>query len=134
MDIGACMQQMADRLGTITGLRAVGYPASQVSPPAAIVSYPNSIDYDKTYRRGQDAVEIPVVVVIGKTADRTTRDALAAYSAGAGASSIKTVLESGTYTAFETIRVASADFDVVTIAGVDYMAGVFTCEITGIGA
>ena len=74
------------------------------------------------------------MIVVGRPTDRRTRDLLAAYVAGTGARSIKAVLESGTYTAFQTVRVASADFDVVSIAATDYLAAMFSIEITGSGS
>lgn len=134
MDLGAVMDELATQLDTISGLRVHASPPGSVTPPAAIVSYPESIAFDETYGRGMDRMTLPLVVVVGRPTDRSTRDALAAYCNGSGASSIKAVLEGGTYTEFHTIRVASADFDVVSIAGIDYMAAVFTAEITGEGS
>lgn len=134
MDLGAVMQAVSDRLDTISGLRCFAYPTADVSPPAAIVSYPESITYDVTYARGMDRMSLPVVVVVGKVSDRTARDRLGAYCNGSGASSVKAVLESGTYTAFDTIRVESVEFDVVEIAGTSYMAALFTLDIAGSGA
>jgi hypothetical protein len=56
------------------------------------------------------------------------------YCAGSGASSIKAVLEAGTYTAFDTVRVARVEFDVLTIGGTDYLAALFDLDIIGDGA
>jgi hypothetical protein len=50
-----------------------------------------------------------------------------------GASSVKQVLESGTYTAFDELRVTSVEFDVVSIANTDYLAAMFDLDITGSG-
>ena len=105
-----------------------------MTPPAAVVSYPETIDFDQTYGRGADKMTIPVVVVVGRASDRAARDALGAYCDGSGASSVKAVLESGTYTAFHTVRVESIEFDVVTIAAVDYMAALFDLDIAGSGS
>lgn len=134
MDLGNVMQAVADRLDTIAGLRCFGYPPDTVHPPAAIVTYPELLDFDGAYARGMDQVTLPVVVVVGRVDVRSTRDALAGYCDGSGASSVKAVLESGTYSAFHTIRVTSAEFDVATIGGTEYLTATFTLDIVGGGA
>jgi hypothetical protein len=105
-----------------------------VTPPAAIVSYPQAYTFDATYGRGMDRLSLPVVVVVGRPTERQTRDNLAVYCNGSGAKSVKAVVESGTYTAFHMVRVEDIEFDVVSIAGTDYMAAVFTLDIAGAGS
>ncbi len=133
MNLANVMQAVADRLDTIDGLRCFGFPPHSLSPPAAIVSYPDKITFDETYGRGMDRLTLPVVVVVGRVSDRSARDQLGAYCDGVGAASVKQVLESGAYTAFDTVRVTGADFDVVSIAGTDYMAALFDLDIVGRG-
>lgn len=129
------MQQIADQIDTITGLRVRGYPADSITPPSALVTYPETYTYDATYGRGMDRIEeLPVAVLVGKVADRSTRDRITQYVNGSGPASIKAVIESGTYTAFHTVRVTGVTFDVVTIAAVDYLGATFTLDITGAGA
>jgi hypothetical protein len=134
MDLADVMDQTGDRLDTIGGLRVWRYPPNSLTPPGAVVSYPEDYDYDATYGRGMDRMTLPVVVVVGKPSDRASRDKLAAYVDGSGAASVKAVLESGTYTAFDSVRVMRVEFDVVTIAGTDYMAALFSLDIAGQGA
>lgn len=134
MNLADVMQAVSDRLDTIDGLRCFAYPPATVSPPAAIVSYPHAYTYDETYGRGMDRMTLPVVVVVGKVSDRSARNQLGAYVDGSGAASVKAVLESGTYTAFDSVRVESVEFDVVPIAAIDYMAALFTLDIAGSGA
>jgi hypothetical protein len=134
MDIGAVMDQVAARLATIADLRTYAYPRSAITPPAAVVSYPETVTFDVTYGRGMDQLTLPIVLAVGKPTERATRDQAAAFADGAGAESIKQVLESGTYTAFDDVRVSSVDFDVVTIGGVAYLAAIFTAEIAGPGS
>lgn len=129
------MAQIATQLNTITGLRAFGFPIDSATPPAALVSYPEVYEYDATYGRGMDRIrDLPVVVVVGKPHDRSTLELLGKYVDGSGAASVKQVIEAGTYTAFEGVRVTSAEFDVVNIAGTDYMAALFRLDIAGEGA
>jgi hypothetical protein len=127
------MDEIAARLDTIEGLRVHAHPIGKITPPAAIVSYPDTLEFDKTYGRGMDQMSLPVVLVVGRAVDRAARDELAAYCKGAGERSIKAVLESGAYAALDTIRVVGIDFDVVAIAAIDYIAGVFTLDIGGQG-
>jgi hypothetical protein len=134
VDLGDVMDQVSTRLDTITGLRCFAYPPDSITPPAAIVSYPEDLLFDATYDRGADTVLLPVIVAVGKVHDRSTRDLVAAYCDGSGASSIKAVIEAGTYTAFESVRVASVEFDVVRIGVTDYLAALFDLDIIGNGA
>jgi hypothetical protein len=133
MNLAAVMQAVADRLTTISGLRCFAYPEAQLSPPGAVVLYPESIRFDEAYQRGMDRMRLPVLVVVGKVSDRSARDQLAAYCDGSGAASVKQVLESGTYTAFDVVTVVDVEFDVATLAGTDYLAANFTLDIAGKG-
>lgn len=133
MILADVMQQLAGRLDTIAGLRVHGYPADSITPPAAVVSYPDTYTLDSTYARGMDRLELPVVVLVGKVSDRASRDKISAYADGAGARSVKAVLESGTYTAFDSARVTQVEFDIVAIAAVEYLAATFTVDVAGKG-
>jgi hypothetical protein len=133
VDLTACMDAVADRLEGLGDLRVWAYPPGSVSPPAAVVSYPEEIDFDKTYGRGADRMRLPLVLVVGKASDRAAREALGAYCDGSGPSSVKARLESGTFTDFDSLRVINIEFDVVSIGGVDYLAALFDLDIFGSG-
>ncbi len=137
MHLANVMQQIADRLATIAGLRAFGYPPGSVTPPAAIVSYPDHIKYGETYVRGMDRMTLSVVVMVGRPTDRSTRDLVAVYCDGAGAKSIKAVVESGVaagaFPAFDEVTVTGVEFDVVTMSSIDYLAAMFELDIAGKG-
>jgi hypothetical protein len=134
MDLNAVMNQIGTRLDTIAGLRVHDYQADTITPPAAMIVMPDEIEFDKTYGRGMDKIMLPMLVVVGKASDRAARDNLAAYASGSGSVSIKAVVEGGTYTAFDVVRVARAEFDTVRIAGNDYLAALFDLEIFGSGS
>lgn len=134
MNLHNVLEAIATQLGTITGLQVHSFPPDAIYPPAAVVDYPESITYDVTYGRGVDRMTVPIVVLVGRVSDRSSREQLAAYCDGSGASSIKAVLEAGTYTAFGAIRVQSVEFDSYTWNGVDYAAALFTCDVSGSGA
>jgi hypothetical protein len=134
VDVGDVMDEIADELDTIAGLRVFPYPPDSITPPAAIVAYPEEIQFDATYDRGADTLALPVIVAVGKVHDRNTRNLVADYCAGTGAKSVKAVVEAGTYTTFDTVRVDRAELDIVTIGSADYLAAIFNLDIIGDGA
>lgn len=134
MDLAAVMDQLGVALETVSGLRVAPYWADRVNPPQAVVGWPDPLTYDETYGRGSDSCVVPVTVLVGKVDARTSRDALAKYADGSGVHSIKAALESAAYTACDSVRVATCEFGVMTVAGVDYLSGTFNVEITGDGA
>jgi hypothetical protein len=128
------MDEVATQLATISGLRVEKQPPSgTVSPPAAVVSFPEDITFDATYGRGSDRMTLPVVVVVGRVVDRSAKAEMGAYANGSGTRSIKQVVEAGTYTAFDTVRVTGVTFDVIDIAGIGYLGGTFSLDIVGSG-
>lgn len=133
MDIGNVMDQIGTALDTISELRVNAMPTLDVAVPAANVDYPQNVHFDETYGRGMDRITITVTVMIGVPTERQTRDLLTAYCDGSGASSVKAVLESASYSAFHTIRVSDIDFDVLLNNGIACMAAIFTCDIAGRG-
>ena len=135
MDLGAVMQAVADRIDTIADLRVHAYPPDVIQPPAAVVTYPGTLTYDATYGRGMDRIpDLTVVLLVGKVSDRASRDMITQWAKGSGATSIKAVVESGTYTAFDTVRVTEVTFDIISVAGVEHLAATFTLDIAGSGA
>lgn len=129
------MAQLATRLQTIAVFQQVfDRPVDSISPPVAMVAWPESVTYDGTYRRGMDNIKLPVLVIVGRVSDTAARDQLGRHVDGTGTSSVKQVLESGTYTAFDTVRVEQVTFDVITYQDVDYLAATFTLDIAGQGA
>lgn len=135
MNLNDVADELAGRLETIAGLRVSGHPPASVSPPAGIVSYPERVDFDATYGRGMDRIpDWPVMVVVGKATDRAARERIYEYTSATGANSIKAVIEGGTYTTFAEVRVATVEFDVVSIAATEYIAAIFHLDIAGGGS
>jgi hypothetical protein len=133
MILSSVMQELADRLDTITGLRVSAFPADNIAAPAAVVGYPESLTFDVTMGRGVDMMTVPIFLLVGRVTDRTSRDKLGAYCDGSGASSIKAKLATQGYTAMSSVRVASVEFTVVAVAGIDYLTAVFTTMVYGPG-
>lgn len=133
MNIANVMDELGASLATIDGLRVFPYWADRITPPAAIVGWPDPVTYDATMARGADSLTLPLYVVVGRVDARTSRNLLAVYLDGSGAKSVKAALDGGTYTACDSVTVKSATVDEVTIAAVDYLAAVFSVDIFGTG-
>lgn len=134
MNLADVMDEIAARLSTIDGLRVFPYPADSPTPPAAVVSYPEAYNFDETYGRGSDRMTLPVVVVVGKPYDRSTRSSLSKYCNGFGPASVKAAVETGPAASFDVARVTGIEFDVVSIRGEDMMAALFDLDIAGQGS
>lgn len=134
MNVANVMTELATQLDTITGLRVFAFPPDNIAAPAAIVGFPETITYDVTMGRGVDQIDLPIFVLVGRVTDRTAWANMAPYLAGSGSSSVKAVLKAGTYTAFASARVASAEIEAITMAGIDYLAAIFTVNVFGTGA
>lgn len=129
------MDELAAAADTITGLRTFGYPPDSTPPvPSFIVSYPDTIEFDRTYGRGSDAMTVPTVLLVGRVNDRAARTNLAKYLAGAGAQSVKAALQGHAYTSCDSVHVRRVAVDVVRMGTVDYLAATFTNEIYGPGS
>ncbi len=137
MNLADVMDEVAERLRTIptlAGARTHARPPGKISSPSAIVSYPDTYSFDATYGRGSDTMVLPVMVALARPVERTTRDLLAKYVDGSGPSSVKAVLDGDDYTSCDTVRVTGVDFDVQSVAAVDYLMAVFSLDIIGPGA
>lgn len=133
MNLAQVMDEVAAALGTIDGLRVHAYPATSVTPPAAVVLMPRRYTYDETYGRGSDRITLPVAVMAGRATERGARDALAGYLAGGGPGSVKAAIEQFPGRSYDSVRVVDVDIDVFTEAGVDYWGAVFELDIYGTG-
>lgn len=131
--VSAIRDGLSTALGAISGLRAYDTVPGQVSPPAAIVEPASPlIVFDSTMGRGSDELAFNVTVLVQYGTDRTSQDALDAYLAGSGASSVKAAIEAddtlGGIVSYA--RVASAtDYGPMTFAGVDYLGVRFSVEV-----
>jgi hypothetical protein len=129
LDLNAVMDAIGVRLATISGLRVADYPADQANPPQAIVSLPETVEYDSVMGRGADRVIIPITVLVGKVSDRAARDALAQYVSGTGSSSVKAAVDGDLGGTAHTARVTGSRIDVVTIQAIDYLGASFDVEV-----
>lgn len=137
MNLANVMDEIGTALSTIDGLRVFPYNADRITPPAAIVDWPDEITYDATFARGADQQTLTLILAVARLDARSTRGRLATYLDGSGVHSIKAAVDSSgtvTYTACDVVRVAKAQVAVMSIGGVDYLGATFDVEITGQGA
>ncbi|MEU6387657.1 hypothetical protein ABZ847_29335 [Streptomyces bauhiniae] len=134
MELDAVVAEVRQALGTI-GLSLPEWGVQRIHPPAAMVALPERIAFDQTYGRGSDAIEgLPVLVLVARPTSPEARREIAEYAAGAGPKSVKAAVEAFAFTAADDVTVVSAEFDVVTLAGTDYLAAQFNLDIVGRGA
>lgn len=134
MIIDDVADELVTRLRTISGLRVYKGAPGSVSTPAAVVFLPGEETFSLTYNRGMDHLVWPILVLAGKVDDSTVVKRLGNYLDGAGAKSVKQVLETGTYTSFDAIFVASASTDPETWGDTSYAGALFTVNIYGRGS
>ncbi|MFE9748452.1 hypothetical protein ACFYOT_26395 [Saccharothrix saharensis] len=133
MNLADVMDELGTALEAIEGLRVHPYYADRIAPPSAVVGWPDPLDYDATMGRGADRVTLPVYVLVGKVDARSARDRLAVYLDGSDSKSVKAALDNGTYTACDSVTVTSATVESISVAGVEYLGGVFQVDIFGSG-
>lgn len=136
MNLTDVAEEIAGRLATIDGLKCYSYPPGQVVSPCAVVlnPAPGDLVYDETYGRGMDSMTLPVLLIVGRADDHTANKRVRAYCDGSGAVSVKQVIESGEYTTFDVVRVATAGIDGAVWNRVEYLAALFDLEIAGQGS
>jgi hypothetical protein len=78
-------------------------------------------------------IELSVLILVCAVDDRVRRDEIVSYGDGSGSKSIKQVLETGNYTAFDTLAVTKSKFQVVSIARIKYVGAEFQIKISGRG-
>lgn len=131
LDLGAAMTGLADALSVLPGIDVYPYPPDVINPPAAVVALPDSIEYDETMGRGFDRMEIPVLIILGRTDVEGSISAVSEYLSGEGAISVKDVLEADPTLggAVSTLRVMSSETDYFPWGDILYLAAIFTVEI-----
>lgn len=135
MNLSTVMQEIGTVLDGVTGLRVTAHPPGSVTPPAGVVGYPDRISYDQTYGRGLDVIEgLTVLLLAGRVTARSARDAVGGWTAGSGPTSVKAALEGHAWTSCDDVHVVAAEFDTLTVAGVDYVAAMFELRIAGSGS
>lgn len=126
-NISTVMDQIGTALATITGLRVFDFPPKSAQPPFAFVDMPESVSFDLAYQRGSDRATFVVVVAVADVVDRAARDAIAAYAAGSGATSVKAVLDAAAIGV--SARVTNCEFRPVQLSAGTYAGAIFDLDV-----
>ena len=128
MIAGQVMDEIADALRAIPDLRVHGYFPDRITPPAALIDFPDVV-FDATYVRGADRMTLPVAVLVSRVDSRTARDRLLLL-----AGQVKVAVEDHAPTSYDSARVVGQQFNhSYPMAGVEYSAAVFSVDIFGKG-
>lgn len=134
MRLDLIMIEAAKALREITGLRVESFPPDDISPPGGYVSYPERIEYDAAYDRGEDTIHgLPIVLITSKVTGRAARDQVGRWTAGDGPESVKARFEAWAWPDGHEVIITESRFDVEKLAGGEYLAAMFTATITGPG-
>jgi hypothetical protein len=134
MRLNDVMDEVALAFGEVTGLNSYGWPEASPALPAVVMNYPEGVDYDQTYDRGEDTItDLQAIVLIGNPQDRDTRDKAAQWADGDGPTSIKNFIEGYAYTSCDDVQVIRATFESGPVAGIPCLHIVFSCNVTGSG-
>lgn len=127
--VGETMQAIADRaLAGGVVARAYGWPVEAVQPPCLVVGYPEGdIEFDAVFGRGSDKALFPAWLIVGKALERSTRDVLSPYIAGAAG--VKDALDGDLGGLVQTARVTACRVEPVIVAGVEYLSARFDIEV-----
>jgi hypothetical protein len=134
VDVNAVADELTARLKQLgSDFYVHPNPPEALTPPAIIVSYPKSVDYDLTYGRGMDKItDWEIVAVTGAVSLETSRRRVMKLASG-GSQGLKALLELPGYESFDEIQVTTSSFDVFTMAGVDYISCTWLVDIWGTG-
>lgn len=133
MILGFVMDELGTALKEIPDLRVHPYWIGSITPPSAVVGFPDPLTYDLTMARGMDRQTFPIFVCVGKVDTRTSRDAISKYCDGAGDYSVKQVIENHECDEYDSARVDRAQIGVITIGAIDYLSATFYVDIIGRG-
>lgn len=130
--VPAIREALAARLATIAGLRIYDFVPGQVNPPAAVVLPGDPlIEYDETMD-GLDSYRFTIMVLVANPLERLGQDALDAYLARDGVSSIKAAIEAAerlgglvSFTRVARVR----NYGATEYAGSQYLAAEFDVEV-----
>lgn len=127
------MDEIETTLKTITGLRVYPWASAKISPPGAIITLPDEIAV-RADGRGLDVMRhLAVVVMVGRTTDRTAVRQLSPFVSSSGAKSLPLVLETHTPVAYDVLEVENIEIDFIEHSGVPYLGAMININVTGKG-
>ena len=131
--ISAIRDGVKTRLETIAGLRVHDTVPGQVSPPAAVVApAPGTFLTYNVTTDGAEDVTLVVTLLVSDAVDRAAQDALDAYLADSGASSVKAAVDGGITLGgaahFATVT-SARNYGLIDYGGVQYLGCEFVVTV-----
>lgn len=130
------MAEIGRKLAVIPDLIVYPFNASDIVPPAAIVTLPSDIEYGTTYGGSSYSAKTLIHVVVGRLDEESTRDTISAYLNTTGPYSVYERVGSSNVNRYSTchdVTVVSADIAPLDVASVDYLDAVFEVSFVGKG-
>jgi hypothetical protein len=122
------LSEVMDGLADLIDMRNVyPFPAASITPPCALIGYPENVEFDLTFQRGGDTFLFPVWLIVGTSGTIDTRDTLSGYLSGV--TSLKEALD-GSHD-FGSVRCTDAQISEVTVAGTTYTGIKISTEVVG---
>lgn len=129
MSLQEIVEALAASLDGITGLRVYPHVPGALSPPAAIVQLPRTIDFDLTFARGADTYLFPVMVLVGAADDRAAHINLARFLDASGPSSIKAALDGDLGGKGDVEVKRATGVGSYSVGGIDYAGATLEVEV-----
>lgn len=130
--VSSIRDAIAAAIDVIDGLRVFDIVPDQVPVPAAVVGWPDRIQFDATMQRGKDRYTFLVRLYASRVSDRAGQDKLDSFLAKSGSSSLKAAIESDHTLggAVDTCRVAETrGYGAYIIGGIDYIGVEFVIDV-----
>lgn len=131
MIISDVMEELGDALRTISGLQVFAYPGDSPTPPAAVVRFPEDIDYDGTFGNGMERITLLIDVITAPVLAASAPSIMSPYVTSSGPASVKAALEGYSGYSDLIVRAESATFDQYLIGDIQYLTAVFTVDVVG---
>lgn len=133
MNLVTLADELKAAASTITGLRVYATPGLAIHAPALVVGFPTAVEFDQTFGRGSDRLQLTLFLLVGKTSARSGGAALLGYLSGSGSQSVKAAIEGAAYTAADVVHVDSASVGAISAEGTEYLGATFETTVTGRG-
>lgn len=130
-ELSAIRTALAEKIGSINGLRTAATVPDQVNPPIAVI-IPERVTYDEAYARGLVVYTFIVQVVVGKVSERTAQNRLDGFVNPTGATSIKAAIEADKSlggVVFDSRVTEMTTYTVVQIGDIAYLSCEFRVTV-----
>lgn len=141
MNLPDVYAEIEQRLRTIPKLNVPPVEELSITPPAALLSLPDSVTYSQSYSGGfggggMITHTIEFIVVLSQSNRRAAAKAAMEYASPEGPKSVISAVDSradNRYTTCDEVTVEKCEFDTVRYGEIDYLGCVFTASIVGSG-